>query len=299
MSEPVWGILIAAYLFLGGMAGGAYVIGAWSDLFGKDRYKVLAKSGVYTSLISILAGLIFLILDLKRLTVAPFSVLNAYIHFPVSIMSVGTWIISAFTIISLSTTIIWLMNGNRLLRKFLEILGIVLGFSTTAYTGILLSYARGRPFWSSPFLPWLFTVSGILTGLGLAVVGIPIIAKIMPRLDRSFPEFFEQRSEVSQMFKSIEEYSIVPTLLEIIVVALFIGTVWSTNGSFALILGNLSTLFWMYLVIGLLVHLALSLYSHIKSVEENTIVFGSLVSFILVLIGGFILRYVVLIAGQL
>ncbi|MBS7637510.1 polysulfide reductase NrfD [Candidatus Bathyarchaeota archaeon] len=299
MSEPVWGILIATYLFLGGMAGGAYIIGAWSDLFGKGKYEVLARSGAYTSLISILAGLVFLILDLKRLTVAPFSVLNAYIHFPVSIMSVGTWIISAFTVVALLTTLLWLLNGNRILIKFLEILGMVLGFSTTAYTGILLSYARGRPFWGSPLLPWLFTVSGILTGLGLTVIGISIIAKIMPRLDRNFFEFFEQRSKVSQMFKSIEEYSIVPTFLEILVVILFIGTVWGTNGSFALVFGDLSAFFWIYLVIGLLVHLVLSLYNYIKSVEENTIIFGSLVGFALVLIGGFILRYVILIAGQL
>lgn len=134
MSEPVWGILIAADLFFGGIAGGAYLTGAWSDLFVKERYRVLAKSGAYTSLIAILAGLVFLILDLKRLTVAPFSIINANIHFPVSMISIGTWIVTAFAIVSFLTTILWLLDGNRILIKLLEIIGMVLGFSTTAYT---------------------------------------------------------------------------------------------------------------------------------------------------------------------
>jgi len=183
--------------------------------------------------------------------------------------------------------------------KMLEIVGMVLGFSTAAYTGILLSYSRGKLFWSSPFLPWLFIVTGILTGLGLAVLGIPIVAKFMPRLDREFAESFDQRSTISEMLKTVGGYTIVLIVLEILAVALFLGTAKGTSGVSALVSGSLSMFFWAFLALGLLIPLGLGFYTTRMVKTENTIIFNSLVGFVLILIGGFILRYVVVIAGQL
>jgi len=73
MEELTWGILLAAYLFVGGMAGGAYIIGALADLTGRKTkgWKILSKSGIYVSLFSIIIGLVLLILDLGRFEVAP------------------------------------------------------------------------------------------------------------------------------------------------------------------------------------------------------------------------------------
>jgi formate-dependent nitrite reductase membrane component NrfD len=299
MVEPIWGILIAAYLFLGGMAGGAYMIAAWLDFFGKDRYRVLTKSGVYTSLIAILAGLVFLILDLKRFMVAPFSIINAYLHFPESMISFGTWTITAFTIISLLTTILWILRGNRILIKLLEIIGLILGFSTAAYTGTLLSFARGRPFWGSPFLPWLFIISGISTGLCLVVLCIPILGRFMPRLDLEFSELLEQRHRFSETLREIGKYTIALIIFEGLSILLFLGTVWSTHGASSLVFGNLSMLFYAFLLLSLLAPFSLEFYSSRMSGDENTIIFSSLTGSALTLIGGFILRYMILIAGQL
>ena len=89
MSELTWGTILAAYLFLGGLAGGAYIVGALADLFKKDKYKVLSKSGVLASLFCIIFGLVLLVLDLKRFEVAPLVILNAYRRLPASIMTVG------------------------------------------------------------------------------------------------------------------------------------------------------------------------------------------------------------------
>lgn len=299
MSEFPWGILIVADLFLGGMAGGAYIIGAWSDLFGKDKYRTLVKSGIYTSFVAIVLGLVFLVLDLGRFTVAPLSVLNAYLRFPESMMAVGTWSITGFMMVSLATAFLWLLKGNRLVIKVLEIVGMVLGFSTAAYTGIILSYSRGRLFWSSPFLPWLFIITGILTGLGLAVLGIPIIAKFMPRLDREFAESFEQRSTISKMLKTVGGYTVVLVVLQILAVAFFLGSAWGTSGVSVLVSGSLSMFFWAFLAVGLIIPLGLGFYTTWMAKSENTIIFNSLVGFVLILIGGFIIRYVVVIAGQL
>ena len=169
MSEIIWGPIMAGYLFFGGLAGGAYVVSALADLFKGEDYEALSKSGTYVSFFSILIGLVLLVLDLKRFKVAPLGILNAYRRFPNSILTVGTWTITVFIAISLVTSILWLFKGNALARKIVEVVGIVIGLTTTAYTGLLLAFARGATFWSSPLLPWTFVVSGTLTGLSITL----------------------------------------------------------------------------------------------------------------------------------
>ena len=299
MSELTWGPIMAGYLFLGGLAGGAYVVGALSDLFKSEDYDVLSKSGTYISLISIIVGLVLLVLDLKRFQVAPLGILNAYRRFPNSILTVGTWVITVFTVVSLLTTVLWLLNGNKLVRKILEVIGILLGLSTMAYTGLLLSFSRGSPFWTTPYLPWTFVVSGMLTGLAVSLFMIPIIAIFMPRAFNDFLTLFEQRSKFSEMLGRSQRYVTVFILIELVLVIIEIITGHKTG---ILLTGSgISLAFYAYLLLGLIVPLGISYYMEkLKSgVNDRSIIMFSMSGYGLVLIGGFLLRYVILTAGQL
>jgi formate-dependent nitrite reductase membrane component NrfD len=297
MAEISWGILLAAYIFVGGMAGGAFMIAALADLFGKDKYKELSKSGTYVSIVSIIVGLVLLVLDLGRFDVDPLGVLNAFIHFPTSIMSVGTWIISALTIATLLTAVLWMFNGITIVRKLLGIVGFVLGGSTTAYTGLLLSFSRGRPFWASPFLPWTFIISGSLTGLAMSLLLIPVIAFFMPRFSQDFKELVDDKQRFANVLVSSQRYVFIMIIVEMGLVLIEIVT-----GHFGALLnlGGLSILFIVYVVLGLLLPLGVAYFSQ----KAEYIGVGmqapvSMISFVFILIGGFLLRYVILTAGQL
>jgi len=300
MEELTWGILLAAYLFVGGMAGGAYIIGALADLTGRKTkgWKILSKSGIYVSLFSIIIGLVLLILDLGRFEVAPLSPLNAYINFPTSIMTVGTWIITVFTIVSLLTAILWFFRGNRYVRKLLEMVGLLLGISTAAYTGILLTFARGRPFWNTPFLPSLFIVSGMLTGLAMALFLIPIIAIFMPRFFEDFRGLVDSGRDFAQLLIGGQRYIAVLIVIEILLVAIELGT---RHGAISLLSGSLVLSYLAYILLGLIIPLMVSYYS--QKVEYvgrySMLVPANVASFILILVGGFLLRYVILTAGQI
>lgn len=299
MEQLTWGILLAAYLFVGGMAGGAFIVGALADILGKDKWKVLSKSGIYVSLPSIIFGLVFLVLDLGRFEVAPLSPLNAYINFPASIMSVGTWIITAFTAVSLVTAILCFFEGNAIIRKLFEVVGVILGGSTAAYTGILLSFARGRPFWSTPYLPWTFVVSGSLTGLAMALFLIPVIAVFIPRFFEEFKELVDNRKEFVRILRDSQRYIVILIIVELALVAIELGT---GHGASALIsIGSLSLPFFAYLILGLIAPLGIAYYSDkVEYVGRySMIVPASLISSVLILVGGFLLRYVVLVAGQI
>jgi polysulfide reductase chain C len=298
MTELSWGILLAAYLFVGGMAGGAYMVAALLDLLGKRKYQVLSKSGTYLSFLLIIVGLVLLVLDLGRFEVAPFAILNAYVHFPTSMMSVGTWIITGLAVVSLLTSILWFFNGNKFVRKILEVIGFILGGSTAAYTGLLLALARGRLFWSQPFLPWLFTVSGTVTGLAMALLFIPLIAWFMPRFFEEFKNLVKNRHEFSEILFKSHRYFDILTIIELVLVLVMLGAGY---GGALLSMGRLSALFLVYIIFGLLVPLGISYYSRKieDSLDYGLLFPASITSFILILIGGFLLRYVILTAGQL
>jgi polysulfide reductase chain C len=297
MSEISWGILLAAYLFVGGMAGGAFVVSALADLFGKDKYNELSKAGTYSSFILILVGLVILVMDLGRFGVDPLGVLNAFINFSNSIMSVGTWIISGLAVISTVTAIIWIFQGSIILRKGLGIIGLILGTSTMAYTGLLLAFSRGRPFWNSAFLPWTFIISGTLTGLAVSILLIPIIAWIMPRFSIDFKNLVDENQRFNKVLMDSQKYVLILVAIEIVLVVIELIT-----GHFGqlLSLGNLTLIFIGYIVIGLLLPLGIA-YSNIKTeyIGKDLKLPVSMASLVFILVGGFLLRYVVLIAGQL
>ncbi len=299
MAELSWGIMAAGYIFFGGLAGGAYIIGALADLFKGEKYKVVSKSGVYVSLCSIIIGLVLIVFDLKRFKVDPLVILNVYSRFPASILTVGTWIITVFTLVSMVTAILWLFEGNSLVRKIVEIFGVILGLATAAYTGILLSFARGVPFWHSAFLPWLFVISGVLTGLAAAILLIPIAAVFMPKAFGDFKKMWDTTLEYAGLIEYTDRYAQILIVIETAVMLLYFATtpstgiVWSGSG--------ISLVFYAYLILALAIPLAIAYYNMKLSAagRHKTMIYLTLFATVTVLFGGFLLRYVVLTAGQL
>jgi len=280
MSELVWGPLMAIYLFLGGLAGGAYIISALVDLFKGEDYEVLSKSGALVSLVSVIASVVVLL-------------------FPGSMISVGTWILTGLLVISAVTVILAFFGGNWLIRKMVDVVGLILGLGTTAYTGLVLSYCRGVPLWGSPFLPVTFMVSGTLTGLAMALLVIPIAAYIMPKALNSFWELYERKAQFTDMLSQTQKYMLVLIVVEMALVIIELGTGYEHSG--VLLTGSLSLVFYTYVVLGLLIPLGISYYvGKLKAAgSAGSVVLFSMGGSVLILVGGFLLRYVILTAGQI
>ncbi len=213
-------------------------------------------------------------------------------------MSVGTWIVTAFIVVSLITSVLWFFQGSDLIRKIIEIAGLVLGCSTAAYTGLLLAFARGRPFWASPYLPVTFIISGTLTGLVMALLLIPIIAWFMPRFFEDFRELVEDGNKFAQILTEGQRYISILIFVELVLVIIELGM---GHGGSLLSVGNMSLLFSAYILLGLLMPLGIAYYSQkVDYAKKYSILLPfSLSGFILVLVGGFLLRYVILFGGQL
>ena len=294
-NELAWGGIIAIYLFLAGIAGGAFLTAALTDLFNKKRPEKVIRSGAYIAPIAIIIGLGMLVVDLGR----PFSFWKLMIFLNLhSVMSVGVLIVSVFSGVSVVYGfLVWSaataqkrvqitsagmemaatgsVQGLQVLRKPIAYVGIIVALCTATYTGFLLSAIATNNLWhtpflgiqSIPFLPILFLISALSTGLAATLIGAVDCSDLT-------------------LYKKAD---IILLALEIILLAILYVSVNPIYFS-----GTMGLLFWLgVVVIGLLLPLILAIYG--VSSHKNLV----LPVCSMVVLGGLLLRWFVVYSGQM
>ena len=86
LQSPHWPVLIDVYFFLGGLAGGAFVIATIAHLIDARRFRDVSRVGYYLALAALIPCPIILIVDLG----VPVRFMNMVLRFnPLSPMSMG------------------------------------------------------------------------------------------------------------------------------------------------------------------------------------------------------------------
>lgn len=181
--KPVpWGPGIAAYLFLGGVAGGSALLAAGAQLTGRA---LLRRNCRLSAMAAVGLGAVALVEDLGR----PERFLNMLRVIKVtSPMSLGSWILSAFSTGAgvAAAAEVDRMTGERLplgpLRRVLRFVEGPAGLEAAAfgplfavYTAVLLA-DTSTPTWNDARdeLPFVFVSSASLASAGLAMVTTPV-----------------------------------------------------------------------------------------------------------------------------
>ena len=266
LRTPDWHLLIVWYFFLGGIAGGAYFTAAIADNFGGSRDRNVVRTGYILSLLMIGICALLLILDLGT----PSRFLNMLWTFKFwDPMSIGAWMLGLFGLFAFVSSLLSLSSdaGRAALRRRISFVGTIFGFFLAGYTGVLLS-ATALPFWSDARLMGaLFLASGASTGI--AAISLLL---------------YLSGDSAGEGFKKVKRADRFAILFEIVVLALFLALLGSAAAP--LVSGHMAPLFWGGLVVlGLVVPLVLDLLGA-RGVP-------AVVPAVLVLVGGFILRYVV------
>lgn len=159
--------LIAAYLFVGGMAGASQVIAAVADRCGARANDAVVRHGRYLSLAGAVLSPVFLIADLYT----PARWYNMLRIFrPTSAMSIGSWTLAAFGGLTTLTAVFqWFKERSpkpifKHAARAAALPAAAAGAVMATYTGTLLG-ASSTPLWarSSKSLPALFGLSGTAT----------------------------------------------------------------------------------------------------------------------------------------
>jgi formate-dependent nitrite reductase membrane component NrfD len=272
LKTPGWEMQIVWYFFLGGIAGGAYFTAAIADYFGSARDRAVARVGYLVSLPLVAVCGVLLIVDLG----VPARFLNMVLNFKFwDPMSIGAWAIGVFGAFAFVSSVLSFTSSESVasVRRTIGLVGTLFGFFLASYTGVLLSNSA-LPFWADARLMGaLFLASGGSTGMAA-------VALIMFLTGRSTGEAWH-KIEMADRFSLI---------IELVVLALFLGLLGAASRPITS--GHFAPLFWGGLVVaGLLVPLALNFFGgRLRGL-------GAL-SAALVLVGGFILRYVVVMSIQ-
>ena len=168
--QTVWGWPIAIYLFLAGVAAGAYLSAAY--VWYKRGDNPVSRMGIFLAAPCLGVSILFLFFDLG----APLRFMLAFLKPFSSMISVGTWVLTIFFIIA---ALQWLKcykakEASLELSNAAWIAGIIFAVATAVYTGVLLGVVKAIPFWNTPLLPVLFFISSVSTGIGALLVGVLI-----------------------------------------------------------------------------------------------------------------------------
>lgn len=300
MALLVWELLTAAYLFLAGLGAGSYIISAIADIKGKGKYEGMARFGAHLSWPLVAIGLILLILHMGRPELNnPVHILGIFTNYTSSMLSIEALLMGGVIVVGAATSFFWLAKWKKVwLRTVIEIIGSIVAFAAIISSGLVLTLSSGIPFWESPFLPWVFTVSSMLSALALVGLTETHLGSLL------FPRF-NIKPEVATL-KTLTLYSSTTIIVEIITMALFLAHTYitgnATEGISILTTGSLSLIFWSMLGLGLILPLLLGymITRRAKSLStETSVKILALITFVCLIAGGFLLRYTMLFAGQL
>ncbi|MDH3526287.1 MAG: polysulfide reductase NrfD [Gammaproteobacteria bacterium] len=311
MHELTWGLPVVAYLFMAGLGAGALTTSASVLLRGgpSGKYFDVARYGAFIAPIPVALGSALLVLELGSFQAGHwFRFLNLYKVINLSPMSLGTWLLTAFLMVSVVYAYTFLSRNplpgdtRDMLRRLSAWVGIPLGIGVAVYTGVLLGALPSRPFWNSPVLAMLFLLSSISTGIA-AIILVRALLKRKVQSDTQTHNY----NETGFLLSATDTLLIGLELLALFLFVMYAHlTIGNAKAAIAVIMvgGELSTLFWLWVVvIGLLVPALIELALIVPRIVYQKAFYSHRAVDILVpvsvLIGGFMLRYVVVIAGQI
>jgi formate-dependent nitrite reductase membrane component NrfD len=308
-----WGLPVILYLFLAGMGAGTVTVSASMLLRGggdgKGVHAEIARCGAILGPLPVILGCALLVLDLASFQAGHwFRFINLYRVINLSPMSIGTWLLSSFIVTSLAYAythleVLPVPFGDRAaLRRLLAWANVPLGLGVALYTGVLLGAMPARPFWNSPILALLFMLSALSTGTALI-----IFARALLHRDGFNEEQLEIAHRSGYLLAATDTMIIGFELLALFLFIMFAYlTVGNVRYAIATILpgGPLASLFWGGVVlIGLVLPGLLELYFVIPSLLYRRRYAVSrlteLAIAVAILFGGLLLRYVVVVAGQI
>ena len=310
MAQIEWGILIVNYLFLGGLSAGLFFVSALAAyLREKDEsaYGRIARYGAMMAPWPVSLGSVLLIFDLGTWS----RFYKLFLHFRwQSPMSIGSWLLVVFTGVSLAWFWSWLPAENRAAlagrlrlparfhvdlsgyRRLLAAAGFPLSIGVAIYTGVLLGAVQARPFWNTNLVAQMFLFSAFSTGCAVVILALS--------LSRTRPDAIQLRFlyTLDICLITLEVFVVLPYLVHGELSA------QAVRDSLELVLGGPYTAaFWvLFLGAGLLAPLAVEVWEVAPALRSGTPLKHhhglAMLSGVLVVFGGYVLRYIFVYAGQ-
>lgn len=201
LTSPVpWGLWVALYIYFVGLSAGSFLLSSLPYVFGLEMFERIGRVALFSSLVMIGAGLVFVLLDLGHME----RFVTVYTH--PQWASVLSWeIFSYVAYMGIAATELWLLlrvdlaalrdrshgfrrllyrvaalgfdrtsatahRRDRQLVGWIALVGLPVAMAVEGGPGALFAVAKARPFWFSPLLPVVFVASAVASAAGLLAV---------------------------------------------------------------------------------------------------------------------------------
>lgn len=293
ISSPGWHWQIVWYFFVAGIAAGSYITASIAQMAGsKSDSKGLVR-GYLLGLPLVVVGGILLVIDLGQ----PQRFLHMMWYFPQNIpmfkattpMSLGGWMLGVFGAFAAVAFLYALVKMEKIKQpllvkvatvlhegkfsKIFLILGMLSAFYLATYTGVLTTTSH-IPAWSETgMIPVLFLASGMSAGMAFMVLLTP------------------KKAENHGYLHKLERADVYMIIFELAVLIIFVISLG--QWSYKVASGFYGVLLWGgVVVIGLLLPLLLKWKPNLLGHRT------AVVSSVMVLVGGYFLRYVMIMGPQ-
>ncbi len=305
--ELNWGLPVISYLFLAGVGAGAVVVSASLALgagdFGRARFTI-ARYGALIAPLPTMLGTGLIIFELGR----PFRALNLFKMINQSPMSIGSWLLGLFIGLTVLYAATYLVPGahfgDRLerIRRTLAWICLPFGFGVAVYTAVMIGAMPSRPFWNSPVIALLFLLSAMSGGVASIVLALAVL-----RRGGDDPELERDCEHGTFVLGTSDALLLAGELIAILLFILFAYlSIGHVREAVQVILagGELALPFW-----GVVVGFGILFPAIVELIAVGPRLFrgrphrphraAEIIAPIAILIGGFSLRYVVVVAGQI
>jgi formate-dependent nitrite reductase membrane component NrfD len=273
--QETFGWLISIEIFLAGAGAGAFLFGSIYHVL--EKYPEIAKKGMITGVCLVMIGAVLLFVELGKKTRFYRVALNRS-----SWIARGSWFLTLYIIFGLAYLFLNYIAYCDITSTLVRTIGVIAALFAVlvmSYTGFVFGAVKRVPFWNTSGLSMLFFFSSLYTGQAI----ITFIAGIL-------------ETPLTDGIRAMATIECILVFLQVIALGTFLGTAAYgsriTSESVRLLIKNPLFVF-LVIIAGLLVPLGLLVYLAVM----NHAYILSLPASILLLIGGFYLRYGILRAG--
>jgi Ni/Fe-hydrogenase subunit HybB-like protein len=282
--QEAFGLFIAIYFYLTGLSAGSFILSTLAYGFGMEKYKPLGRVGVVLATVLLIIAPLFLLLHIG----APWRAWHLFVYLNFSSpITWGSFLLVLYPINCFIYGIYMYRNKLKLTRIF-GLIGIPLAISVHGYTGFILAFGKARALWNTALMPILFLTSAIVSGIALMI----LVSYIKDR-------FFSKKKQINrELILNLGKLLAWTIVFDLFLVAcdLLVLSISHSDAQAAfhmLLQGKYSILF--LLIENILGKIVPFIFLTVPKLRTTATI---IISSILVVVGIFIMRYVVVLGGE-
>lgn len=164
--QEAFGLNIAIYFYLTGLSAGSFILSTLAYGFGMKQYRPLGRIGIVLATLLLVIAPFFLLIHIGM----PHRAWHLFVYLNMaSPITWGSFLLILYPINCIIYGYFMFKEKAKLTRVF-GLIGIPLAISVHGYTGFILAFGKARALWNTALMPILFLASAIVSGIALMIL---------------------------------------------------------------------------------------------------------------------------------